>query len=147
MREILFKAKRIDTGEWVEGYIFDDGNVNPEHYFVGTLCISRYKGTADDKWDIDGECIYEVHPDTICQFTGRVDKNGQKIWENDILVAHLDEKFKEDETYEQVIWHESGFCTMEKNSTDFPPLDDFDTRYFAVCGNVFDNAELLERKE
>ena len=133
MREILFRAKRVDTGEWVTGYYvngdFTGGN-NTRHY------IFVYPNT-----------YYEIYTETICTYTGLTDKNGQKIWENDILVAHLDENYPEDETYEQVIWHESGFCTMEKNSTDCEPLDGFDTRYFAVCGNIFDNAELLERKE
>lgn len=147
MREILYKAKRIDNGEWVEGYIFDDGNANPEHYFVGTLCISRYKGTADDKWDIDGECIYEIHPDTICQFTGMYDMNGEEIWENDILVAHLDSDNPEDETYKQVIWHKNGFYTDEDGSDEREPLDDFDADYFAVAGNIFDDKEILDRKE
>ena len=131
MREILFRAKRVDTGEWVTGYYvngdFTGGN-NTRHY------IFVYPNT-----------YYEIYTETICTYTGLTDKNGQKIWENDILVAHVDEKFPEDETYEQVIWHESGFCTMEKNSTDCEPLDGFDTRYFAVCGNIFDNAELLEK--
>lgn len=133
MREILFRAKRVDTGEWVTGYYvngdFTGGN-NTRHY------IFAYPNT-----------YYEIYTETICTYTGMTDKNGQKIWENDILVAHLDENYPEDETYEQVIWHESGFCTMEKNSTDCELLDGFDTRYFAVCGNIFDNAELLERKE
>ena len=138
MREILYKAKRIDTGEWVYGS------------YVHTFCEDKncpIVGVQVEKhWIVEenGNMVW-IDEDTVCQYTGRVDKHGKKIWENDILVAHLDEKFKEDETYEQVIWHESGFCTMEKNSTDFPPLDDFDTRYFAVCGNVFDNAELLEK--
>ena len=140
MREILYKAKRIDTGEWVYGS------------YVHTFCEDKncpIVGIQGEKhWIVEENGnIFWIDEDTVCQYTGRVDKNGHKIWENDILVAHLDEKFSEDETYEQVIWHESGFCTMEKNSTDFPPLDDFDTRYFAVCGNIFDNAELLERKE
>ena len=140
MREILYKAKRIDTGEWVYGS------------YVHTFCEDKncpIVGVQVEKhWIVEenGNMVW-IDEDTVCQYTGRVDKNGKKIWENDILVAHLDEKFKEDETYEQVIWHESGFCTMEKNSTDFPPLDEFDTKNFAVCGNIFDNAELLERKE
>ena len=133
MREILFRAKRVDTGEWVTGYYvngdFTGGN-NTRHY------IFVYPNT-----------YYEIYTETICTYTGMTDKNGHKIWENDILVAHLDENYPEDETYEKVIWHESGFYTMEKNSTDCEPLDGFDTRYFAVCGNIFDNAELLERKE
>ena len=132
MREILFRAKRVDTGEWVTGYYvngdFTGGNYTRHYIFV-------YPNT-----------YYEIYTETICTYTGMTDKNGQKIWENDILVAHLDENYPEDETYEQVIWHESGFCTMEKNSTYCEPLDGFDTRYFAVCGNIFDNAELLENK-
>ena len=132
MREILFRAKRVDTGEWVTGYYvngdFTGGN-NTRHY------IFVYPNT-----------YYEIYTETICTYTGMTDKNGQKIWENDILVAHLDENYPEDETYKQVIWHESGFCTMENGSDDMEPLDEFDTKNFAVCGNIFDNAELLENK-
>ena len=135
MREILFRAKRVDTGEWVQGtYIHT--NLGREMICDGTTYLG-----------INRPCMIDIDVNTLCQYTNMTDKNGQKIWENDILVAHLDENYPEDETYEQVIWHESGFCTMEKNSTDFPPLDDFDTQNFAVCGNVFDNKEILERKE
>ena len=129
MREILFKAKRIDTGEWVEGLI--------------TFMWGQYHIINPN----DENTAYPIDTDTICQCTGLKDKNGKLIWENDIMVAHLDEDFLKDETYIQVVWHNSGFCTMENGSDDREPLDDFDTQYFAVCGNIFDNAELLERKE
>ena len=132
----LFKAKRIDNGEWVIGFYV---RVNESDFICTRQLIHGGLYTVSKSFKVDTP--------TICQCTGLRDKNGQKIWENDILVAHLDENYPEDETYEQVIWHESGFCTMEKNSTDCEPLDGFDTRYFAVCGNIFDNAELLERKE
>ena len=139
----LFKAKRIDNGEWVEGYLIyskKDCYICEKPY----ECMDEYSSLNGQSYGFGGFKL--VDPSTICQCTGLTDKNGQKIWENDILVAHLDENYPEDETYEQVIWHESGFCTMEKNSTDCEPLDGFDTRYFAVCGNIFDNAELLENK-
>ena len=146
MREILYKAKRIDTGEWVVGSLIQTS------YFrsIRSWISSEQEDKARLREISSNQAVWralEVRTDTICQYTGMTDKNGQKIWENDILVAHLDENYPEDETYEQVIWHESGFCTMEKNSTDCEPLDGFDTRYFAVCGNVFDNKEILERKE
>lgn len=126
-REILFKAKRLDNGEWVEGYYVCSFQ---KHY------IFQYN-----------ECGFISHivdPDTICQYTGLTDKSGKRIWENDILCGYLDDEYPENRTLKKVIWNTGGFYTKEECSTDFEPLDEFDTEYFEVCGNIFDNPELLE---
>ena len=68
----LFKAKRIDNGEWVVGYITRYGHTGKEKYYI----IPSY---ASDLYAI------EVDPSTICQCTGLKDKNGNLIWENDIV--------------------------------------------------------------
>ena len=127
----LFKAKRIDNGEWVVGYIARYGHTGKEKYYI----IPSY---ASDLYAI------EVDPSTICQCTGLKDKNGNMIWENDIMVAHLDDAYPEDETYIRILWYESGFCSKEKGSEDISPIDKFDQEHFEVCGNIFDNPELLE---
>ena len=127
MREILFKAKRMDNGEWVEGFYAK------RH---GVPMIYENKDCP--------QSIYEIAPSTICQCTGLTDKNGQKIWENDIMVGHIDDMYPENSTYIRVLWHINGFCTNENNSVDIPPIDEFDQKNFEVCGNVFDNPELLE---
>ena len=88
--------------------------------------------------------VYIQDPSTICQCTGLKDKNGKLILENDIMVAHLDDSFPEDTTYARVVWNNNGFCTKEQGSEDISPLDKFDQEYFEVCGNLFDNPELLE---
>lgn len=80
----LFKAKRTDNGEWVQGYLFDDGFENGR-VFIGGLVIEKYNGTACDDWTISGSCFCEVDKSTICQCTGLKDKNGKLIWENDIV--------------------------------------------------------------
>ena len=139
MREILYKAKRIDNGEWVYGS------------YLYTFCEDKncpIVGIQGEKhWIVEENGnIFWIDEDTVCQYTGRVDMNGEEIWENDILVAHLDSKFPDDATYEQVIWHESGFCGKEKGSDECRYLDDFDCDFYEVCGNIFDNAELLENK-
>jgi uncharacterized phage protein (TIGR01671 family) len=86
MREILFKGKRKNNGEWIEGYLFDNGFDGEEKkYFIGGLIIEKYNGTACDEWDITGIDFCEIDPETLCQFTGRCDKNENKIWENDII--------------------------------------------------------------
>ena len=120
----LYRAKRKDNGEWVEGYL-----CKCEHEFV----ISN----DDGLWQF-------IIENTICQCTGLKDKNGKLIWENDIMVAHLDDSFPEDTTYARVVWNNNGFCTKEQGSEDISPLDKFDQEYFEVCGNLFDNPELLE---
>lgn len=134
MREILFKAKRIDNGEWIEGcYVTSDGKSFicmdiVEHYCVIAL-----------RW-------FEIDPETLCQFTGICDKNGNRIWENDILMAHLDESYPEDVTYETVEWGVAGWVGHEANSIGRQYLDEFDTKYYEVVGNTFDNPELLQEE-
>lgn len=129
-REIIFKAKRKDNGEWVEGLPGYDINGNITELEV-------YKKIGDCR-------IYEVNPDTICQFTGLTDKNGKKIWENDILKAHLDADYPEDTTYTRILWNETGFCTNENHSRDIETFGKWDAEHFEVCGNIFENADLLE---
>ena len=130
----LFKAKRVDNGEWVVGYIVRYGHTGKEKYYI----VPSY---ASDLYAI------EVDPSTICQCTGLKDNNGKLIWENDIMVAHLDDDYPEDETYIRILWYESGFCSKEKGSEDISPIDKFDQEHFEVCGNIFDNPELLESEE
>ena len=129
MREILFRGKRIDNREWVEGYLYGMGE---KRYILYELPNSA------------PTVGIEVDPETICQYTGLTDKNGKKIWEGDILEGHLDDKFPEDVTREKVIWHESGWKTEEPGCVDKEYLDEFDAENFEVVGNVFDNPELLE---
>lgn len=127
----LFKAKRLDNGERVQGALLlhdtDAATIFNQHPADGSL-----QG-------------FEVDQSTICQCTGLKDKNGKLIWENDIMVAHLDENYQEDETYIRILWHRSGFCSKEKGSEDITPVDKFNQEHFEVCGNIFDNPALLRK--
>ena len=134
----LFKAKRLDNGEWVEGALFN----GESHCIIGQEI--KFSPYAEHECKIVG---YEVDRDTICQCTGLKDKNGKLIWENDIMVAHLDEDYPEDETYKRILWCGNGFCSIENGSKDIAQIDKFDREHFEVCGNIFDNPELLESEE
>ena len=137
MRDILFKAKRKNWKElpkeqwWVKGYLLKS--------FTGiSYIVVEYDhiiGTLE---------IYEVISETICQYTGLTDMNGQKIWENDILCGQLDDMCPDDKTYAQVLWYKNGWYTKENDGIDYNMMDEFDEHFFAVVGNVFDNADLLK---
>ena len=120
----LFKAKHF--GEWHIGNIVKE----PDGLYIRDI-KENVMAYIDDE-------------STICQCTGLKDKNGNLIWENDIMVAHLDEDYPEDETYKRILWYGNGFCSIENGSKDIAPIDKFDREYFEVCGNIFDNPELLE---
>ena len=131
----LFKAKRIDNGEWVEGALFN----GESHCIIGQEI--KFSPYTEHECKIVG---YEVDRDTICQCTGLKDKNGKLIWENDIMVAHLDKDNPEDITYAIVAWRENGWVTIENGSDDLNQIDDFTTENFEVVSTRFDNPELLE---
>lgn len=121
----LFRAKRKDNGEWVEGCLLKTW---------GVLWI----------FSIDEKTADLIIPSTICQCTGLKDKNGKLIWENDILSGHIDDEFPENETIKCVVWHENGWCAKEHGCDYYEELDDFDSENFEVIGNIIDNPELLE---
>lgn len=139
-REILFKAKRIDNGEWVEGYYT---------YITNPLTED---GKPIKHLICNGTNIFNdlIDPDTLCQYTGLTDKNGRKIWENDIVKC-----LKRTEGYElyQVVWrNEFADFGVEpikpKYGAKYPiGLSDGVTlcgHDYRAFGNIFDNPELLE---
>lgn len=133
MREILFKGKRIDNGEWVVGQ------------YVNTCYPGNGKETGHFIVVYPNE-YHEIYTSTLCQFTGLCDKNGKKIWENDILMAHLDESYPEDAAYEAIQWGMAGWVTREAGSIDRRYLDKFDLEHYEVVGNIFDNPDLLQEE-
>ena len=140
MREILFKAKRVRNGDWIDGSLIDL-DIDSGYCYI----VPPYKGASTLPIGFlitDGMEL--VIPETLCQFTGLSDQHGKKIWENDILTAHLDQSYPEDATYEAVEWGVAGWVAHEANSIDRQYIDEFDLEHYEVVGNIFDNKELLQ---
>lgn len=139
----LYRAKRVDTGEWVEGSLvtgvfFRLGQEIPYMFCPNLADYDCFEDFSEENG------IFEVDPSTICQCTGLRGKNGKMIWENDILMAYWDEDYLEDVTYAKVEWNGFGWIIQENNSEDQEYLDNFVMKNYEVCGNTIDNPELLE---
>lgn len=157
MREILFKAKRIDNGKWVEGYYYkmsettycfkEDYKRKPvqEHHYI------LQERMTD--WGLPNQVVQiEINPKALCQFTGLTDKNGNKIWENDIIKYHFGEIYapikygyyqncfdsqKTEHVGFYVDW--TGDKYLRKDLGYW-----IDMVYAMPVGNIFDNKELLQ---
>lgn len=148
MREILFRGKRTDNGEWVYGYYvlkklpyFKDKGVNVEHLIYDNMEIedNDYKQFVDTM-----QISYVVYPKTISQYTGLTDKNGRKIFEGDIVI--FDYIDYEDER--GVVQWDSDIAKFIITFSTF--TIDFDNVYgreLEVVGNVYDNPEMMEKIE
>lgn len=130
----LFKAKRVDNGKWIIGS------------YVNCCYPNKESETGHFILEYPNK-YHEIYTPTLCQCTGLEDKNGNLIWENDILVGYLDDNYPQNATYEMVLWNKSGFCTKEQGSNDILEFCEFDQKYFEVCGNTIDNPELFESED
>ena len=136
----LFRAKRIDNGEWAEGYYSLIGN---KHVIISKESEGYYTESIEER---HGYEIVEVDPSTICQCTGLKDKNGKLIWENDIVRddnGNLYKAFWQDRYY-QFSW----ICVKSDKLPIGAKWDFWSIRNYEieVIGNIFDNPELLERE-
>ena len=152
MREILFKGKRKDNGEWVEGHLIQSP-------YMGE--VRSWISTPEDKTRLRAIATYygdwravEVGTDTICQYTGLTDKTGNKIWENDILSVVLIGKNKEEKENcivrfgrkAEIFKLDLGFY-VEWTKTNYLRMDICywtENREVEVIGNIFDNPDLLK---
>lgn len=143
MREILFRAKRADNGEWVEGYYI--------YHIKRTICPIGDSVKPEDEQHVimqDGfsdwnmprnTVVFDIDPENVCQYTGLKDKNGKRIWENDIVSGYFNHKkitgfIKYGSNAVYYIEREGSYGIHLDNSED----------WLEVIGNIFDNPELLK---
>ena len=100
-REHLYKAKRVDNGEWVEGKSLIQGIIEGREF------------AQIEHTDFDNYRQYDVHPDTVCQFTGLLDKNGNKIFEGDVVEYPIVSSLKTILIQYQVVYNVDGLLKVE----------------------------------
>lgn len=135
-REILFKGKRVDNGEWVYGDL-----------------LKSYR-----LYVYDGKRFCEVIPETIGQFTGLTDSEGERIFEDDIIKIVEDGDKKTDNRPEYfnygdvaLILFDSRYCQFGAYNNSIDEIESIGNlvrapwfNFIEVIGNIHDNPELLK---
>ena len=126
-REILFRGKRTDNGEWVYGNLIDSDSI------VGKIV------------DFDGEYFipefwYKVDTETVGQFTGLTDNNGNKIFDGDIVRFY---DYSEDELVNGVVVFNADFCSFCVSMKGHEDVTLMAQWQYEVIGNIYDNKVLL----
>lgn len=127
MREIIFRGKHTDTGEWVYGDL-----IHRILWDKSLIIIRTYDYSFDTYKD------YDVIPESVGQFTGLCDKNGVKIFEGDIINIDYSETVVEDVVIEYV-----GTSFYGSSDYDDWELDEY--CQLEIIGNIHDNLKLIER--
>ena len=131
MREILFRGKQTDNGEWIEGAY------SPFHLNFGEREEKPHIIIISDDEDIDGLWC-EVIPEAVGQYTGLTDKNGKRIFEGDIVTGW----FNHEKIVGYIFYGGNAQFFIQRDGIYGIGLDNSDC-WLEVIGNILDNPELL----
>lgn len=144
MREILSKAKQIDNGEWIEGSLIDL-DIDSGYCYI----VPPYKKASilpiifliTDRMKL-------VDPETLCRFTGLCDKNGNKIWENDIVLVIYENRYyeKKELSTGRIVFIRGTWYIGGKVWNELYAIDEDAIFQVEIVGNIFDNPELLQEE-
>ena len=146
MREILFRGKRLDNGDWMYGSFCMDAR-EQFNGLCGVDGFIRLYDKAKGKMQ-----TYEVDRETVGQYTGLMDKNGKRIFEGDIVAQNwYDYDEPRDDSFGKVVFceYDCSFSVMDVNKDGFMPLGRCGSYHWEVevIGNIHDNPELLKGGE
>ena len=133
MREILFRGKRLDNGEWVYGYYVHIGPISCQRAYI----IPEYTSAI---------YVKEVDPSTVDQYTGLMDKNDKRIFEGDIVSTDIARPYLIVEFRDGCFMFNCNDGGKDYYDIMLPILEDAQTeyKYGEIIGNIHDNPELLE---
>lgn len=122
MRDILFRGKAVESGEWHYGMFCAEG------FDADFPCIipsdNDRMHIASDDWEID--------PKTVGQYTGLCDRNGTKIFEGDIIESHYDDIYPDNATFEEVVFRGGAWKIAQNGYDDSDPLCEDDIYGYGV---------------